>query len=414
MLIPSIDLMSNQAVQLEQGQKKIIARDDVLALTKKFALLSDIAVIDLDAALNQGNNHQLIAQILQITSARVGGGIRTVEKAKELIDLGAAKVIIGSSVFQNKNINKELLTQLIAAIGRDKISIALDSINEEIVVDGWRQKTGLNLFETLPQLEDFCGEFLITCVEKEGLMQGTNLALYQRLRKLTPCKITAAGGISSLEEIQTLSKSEINVQLGMSLYTGKISLEDAFIATLRFDKGLIPTITIDEFGQVLMLAYMNIESLQQTLQKSQMHYYSRSRQEIWHKGSTSGSYQYLTKIRPDCDGDTLLAVVRQQKKACHQDSYSCFDQQNFTLKHLEKVIQQRLASGDQRSYTASLTKKRVREKIIEESQELVAAKNTEEIIWEAADVLYHLLTLINQEQIPLKTIENELLRRRQQ
>ncbi|MEO0161492.1 MAG: phosphoribosyl-AMP cyclohydrolase, partial [candidate division WOR-3 bacterium] len=267
---------------------------------------------------------ELIEDLLKIADCRVGGGIRTIMKAKKLIAQGAHKIIIGSQVFKNREINHEFLNELKKEIGPERIVIALDTFKNEIVINGWQKKTGIQLFDVLKELEAYTNEFLCTFVEREGTMEGIDLNSIKELRKRTDKKIVVAGGVATLEEIKILARLEIDVQLGMALYTGKISLTDAFIESLNWKEELIPTITQDTSGAVLMLAYSNRDSLKKTLETNRMWYFSRSRQKLWFKGETSGNIQELIKLRMDCDRDALLAVVRQRGSACHNGDFSCF------------------------------------------------------------------------------------------
>jgi phosphoribosyl-ATP pyrophosphohydrolase/phosphoribosyl-AMP cyclohydrolase len=324
MVIGSIDLMGGKAVQLRQGREKVIERDDALALAADFSRYNEIAVIDLDAALGKGDNIRIIQEILKVADCRVGGGIRTMERAEELIGSGAGKIIIGSNAFKDGGLNDEFLNALKDRIGPQRIIIALDTADREIVTHGWTKRTGLRLFDVIKGLEYYAKEFLFTVVEREGTMSGFDIDLVRKIRASTSNSITFAGGVSDLNEIRTLAAMDVDVQLGMALYTNRIALADAFIEALNWKKGLIPTIVQDISGTVLMLAYSSEGSLKNTFRTSRMCYFSRSRNELWFKGKTSGNVQELVKVRADCDRDAILAVVRQKGAACHTGDYSCF------------------------------------------------------------------------------------------
>lgn len=325
MVIGSIDLMGGKVVQLRQGKDKMLEFDDPLVFAREFNKYNEIAVIDLDAAMGKGDNLGIIKDILKIADCRVGGGIHTIEKAKALLNAGARKIIIGSQAFTGKRLNKKFLDELKKVAGRERIIIALDSFNNEIVVRGWQEKTGLNLFDIINDLEPYTNEFLFTFVEREGTMSGIDFKTVKKLRKTTMHRITVAGGVSTLAEVKLLAQMNIDVQLGMALYTKKISLPGAFIESLNWKSELIPTITQDISGTVLMLAYSNNDSLQKTFETGKMWYFSRSRQQLWFKGQTSGNVQTVIKVRADCDRDAILAIVKQNGVACHTGNYSCFN-----------------------------------------------------------------------------------------
>lgn len=411
MVIASIDLMDGKAVQLIGGKEKALQRDNPVQLAREFDRYGEIAVIDLDAALGKGDNRDVIKEICRFADCRVGGGIRTVEEAAQLVSFGAKKVIIGSMAFENKEINFPFLQALAQAVGKERVMVAVDTLNGEIVTKGWRRSTGLPLLETARELEPYVSELLFTCVEREGRAAGSDMDTIMELRKIFPKPLTAAGGVRSLQEIETLAKAGVDVQLGMALYTGKIRLDEAFIASLNWRQSLLPVITVDRAGQVSMLAYTNRKSLQKTFETGEMWYYSRSRRKLWHKGETSGHIQKLLHFRVDCDRDTLLAVVEQTGAACHLDSYSCFGDRQFSLTQLYDIIGDRFAHPVPGSYTATLDDKKVREKILEEAREVVEAASRDEVIWEAADVLYFLTVLLQKEGVSIHDVLMELRRR---
>jgi len=412
MVIASIDLMDGKAVQLKQGREKILERENPLQLAREFGRYGEIAVIDLNAALGEGDNRRFIKEICQIAECRVGGGIRSIEQAKEMISYGASKVIIGTKVWEDDAVNQSFLKTLASAVGINHIILAIDSFHGEIVTRGWQHKTGLDLFDVIADIEQYASEFLFTCVEKEGRMQGADMVTIKKLRNMTQIKLTVAGGVSSMEEIVRLAEIGVDVQLGMALYTGKIQIGAAFIESLNWKKKLLPTITRDTAGQVLMLAYSSRTSLKKTFETGQMWYFSRSRNRLWMKGETSENVQRFIRIKADCDRDALLATVRQRGEACHLGNYSCFGDKKFSLNELYDVIRDRLDNPMSGSYTATLTDKRMREKINEEAQEIGDAKGRDEIVWEAADLLYFLTVLLAKNNIELEDVLNELRRRR--
>jgi phosphoribosylformimino-5-aminoimidazole carboxamide ribonucleotide (ProFAR) isomerase len=155
---------------------------------------------------------------------RAGGGVRTVARAEALIAQGAHRVIVGTSAFGPDGPNHEFLKALIGSTGRDAIVLALDSKEGRIVVKGWREATRFSAEELIGQLEPYCSGFLCTYVDKEGMMQGTDLAWFARLRAATRHELTAAGGITTLEDIRALHALNIHSAVGMAIYTGRLDL----------------------------------------------------------------------------------------------------------------------------------------------------------------------------------------------
>lgn len=411
MVIASIDLMNGRAVQLRRGRDKILQRDDVIPLARRFHLYGEVAVIDLDAAMGRGNNAALIQQLLREAECRVGGGIRSTEEAVKLVAQGAVKIIIGSKAFENDVINKHFLSGLVKRLGRERIVIAIDAIRGEVVTRAWAHRTGLKVTDIVPTLTPYCGEFLFTSVEREGMMQGPDMDRLRELRSITPHPLTLAGGITTIVELEECARLGVDVQLGMALYTGKLALDDAFIASLKWQDQLIPTIVQDQTGQVLMCAYSSKESLRKTFETGTMWYYSRSRERLWNKGETSGNTQQVVSMRADCDRDTVLATVEQTRYACHQGRYSCFGDKKFSLKGLFDVVAERCASRDPCSYTATLTEEKLNKKLSEEMEELINTSRSDEVVWEVADVLYFLSVKCAQNKITLQDILHELRRR---
>ena len=225
MIIPCIDLMDGKVVQLVQGREKALEGDAPLEMLRRFAAFSQIQVIDLDAALGRGANHTIVETLASRARCRVGGGVRTPERAEELVRQGASRVIVGTAAFT------PALEEISRAVGRERILIALDSKNGEIVVKGWVESTGLKAQEVIARLEPLCGGFLCTYVDKEGMMQGTDLAWFRQLRAATTHEITAAGGITTMEDIRALDAMGIHAAVGMAMYTGRLPMADLLAFT---------------------------------------------------------------------------------------------------------------------------------------------------------------------------------------
>ena len=220
MIIPCIDLMGGKAVQLVQGRDKALELPDPLAVLEKFADFPEIQVIDLDAAMGQptARHADIIRELCGRKPCRVGGGIRSVERAREVLGQGAHKVIVGSAAFTANGINRGFLDSLARAVPRERLMMAVDCLGDRVAVRGWREVLPLSSAEALRQLEPYCSEFLCTYIDAEGKLQGTNIAWFRQLRSATALPITAAGGITTDEEVRALEEIGMHAALGMAIY----------------------------------------------------------------------------------------------------------------------------------------------------------------------------------------------------
>jgi len=406
MIIPSIDIMDGKAVQLQQGAKKVLERENVFELAEYFSRFGEIAIVDLDAAMGKGDNTKLIHQLIKKYPARVGGGIRTAEKAKSLIAAGAKKIIIGTAA------SETLLNQL----PKSNVIVAIDAKHGKIVTEGWMTTTEFKPEEYVNKFDNYCSGYLYTIVEKEGMMAGTNLEAIKKIKELTKNELTAAGGICTIEEIQAIHDIGASCQLGMALYTGKIDMANAYTSLLKYnEKGLIPTIVQDlDSKQVLMLAYSNKDSLSQTFKTGLATYFSRSRQNLWTKGETSGNTQELVNVKCDCDQDALLFTVKQHGVACHTGKYSCFGEKEFCIKDLVEVLKQRLKNLPDGSFTTKLFKDEfyLKRKIMEEAFEVVNFEQGDGLGWEIADLTYFILTFMIKHGLDIDDVLANLASRR--
>jgi phosphoribosyl-ATP pyrophosphohydrolase len=405
-IIPSIDLQGGQTVQLVGGAEKAIDAGDPAPIAERFSLAGEIAVIDLDAAMRKGSNAALIEGLLPRFAARVGGGIRDVETAIAWLDKGARKVILGTAA------KPEILSRL----PRERVIAALDARDGEVVVEGWQQGTGRGVLERIAELKAHAGGFLVTFVELEGRMGGTNLELARAVVAAAgkDCRVTIAGGVTTADEIRALDEIGADAQVGMALYTGRLDLADAIMAPLVTDRpdGLYPTVVVDERGACLGLVYSSQESIREAVRRRMGIYQSRSR-GLWVKGETSGATQELLRIDLDCDRDGPRFVVRQHGPGfCHLDTRSCWGE-DTGLGQLARTLAQRRAHAPAGSYTAKLfaDPALLAAKLREEADELAEAKDREHVIWEAADVLYFTLARLAAEGIDLAEVEAHLDRR---
>ncbi|MBI5153487.1 MAG: hypothetical protein HZA36_03460 [Parcubacteria group bacterium] len=289
MIIPSIDIMGGKAVQLRQGRELVLTSDrDPIDLVREYNRYGPVAVVDLDAALGQGNNRKLIQEICRVAEVRVGGGIRDEAIARDFLRAGASQLVIGTAA----------TPELLSKFPREKMIVALDHRDGRVVDHGWTIITSETVVERGRRLAPFCTEFLCTFVKKEGMLEGIPLDDVSALIQIFPDnRITIAGGVANTQEAITLLKLGTNVQVGMSLYTGKLDLADVVAGMVDFEKiSLVPTIVQDESGQVLMLAYSSRGSLLRALREGIGIYFSRSRNEVWEKGVTSEILNSLFRV----------------------------------------------------------------------------------------------------------------------
>ena len=222
MLIPSIDLQSGLIVQLVQGERLALSSTDVDHWIQRFSAYPKVQVIDLDAAKGVGENEQLVRRICGKLPCRVGGGIRSTDRASTFLSMGAQKVIVGSAFFRNGGIDLETAARFRDTIGADRLIAAVDSRGGRVVMHGWRTQLPITAVEAVKALEAFVGEFLYTHVDNEGLMQGTDMAAIRAVRDTTRADVTAAGGITTQEEIDVLHAMGVDAVVGMALYTNRL------------------------------------------------------------------------------------------------------------------------------------------------------------------------------------------------
>lgn len=405
MIVPSIDIMGGRAVQLRRGREFVLDAGDPVAWLDRFSVAGEVAVVDLDAALGTGSNAGLIRELVRRAPCRVGGGIRSLEAARTWLDAGATRVVIGTAA----------TPEFCGALPRDRVMAAVDSERGRVVVDGWRMPTGQDTIDAVRRLAPTVGGFLLTQVEHEGAMSGFDLELVRAVVAAAgPARVTAAGGITSADEIGLLDRESVDAQIGMALYTGQLSLDEAVAAPLReTHDGLWPTIVSDDDGRTLGLAWSNRESLRRAVHERRGVYWSRSRNALWVKGESSGNAQELVAVRLDCDRDAIQFIVRQQGTGfCHQGTWSCFGDR-FTLGALGRAMRARAAGDDESSGTHRLIHEPglLDAKLVEEAGELSRARSPDDVVHEAADVLYMVMASLTRAGKSIGDVEEELGRR---
>lgn len=224
MLIPSIDLQGGRIVQLVQGETLAIATDDFEGWIRRFSRFPKVQLIDLDAAKDAGDNTAIVASLCTRLPCRVGGGVRTIDRARALIEAGARKVILGSSLFEDGRVNVAFARELAAAIDPERLIAAVDARGGRVVIHGWRTAVAITPVEAIRELDPFVSEFLFTNVDVEGLMQGIDKAAIQAVRRATTRDVTAAGGVTTQEDVDWLASIGVDAVAGMAIYSGRLKV----------------------------------------------------------------------------------------------------------------------------------------------------------------------------------------------
>jgi len=406
MIVASIDIMGGRAVQLRRGREFVMDGGDPIERLEEFSLAGEVAVVDLDAALGQGSNAELIRDLVRRAPCRIGGGIRDLDSARRWLDAGAVQIMIGTAA----------TPEFCGALPRERVVAAVDAKRGEIVVDGWRKKTGVPVIAQVRALAPVVGGFLFTQVEKEGEMRGFDCAAVEAVvRAAEGTRVTAAGGITTPAEVAELDRIGADAQVGMALYTGKLSLGDAVAAPLvkPLPGDVWPTVVCDEAGRTLGLVWSTRESVARAIAERRGIYWSRTRQSLWVKGETSGNTQQLVRVDVDCDRDALRFTVRQAGVGfCHLNRRSCWESQ-FDLADLERTLADRMAQPVAESGTARLLADPalLAAKLREEADELARAESSQDVVRETADVFYMALVTLARGGGTLADVRAELARR---
>ncbi|HHN73986.1 MAG TPA: phosphoribosyl-ATP diphosphatase [Acidobacteria bacterium] len=411
MLIASIDIQNARAVQLVGGREKVLDAGDPLAVAERLAVVGELAVIDLDAAMGRGENRSIIERLVRRHPCRVGGGIRDVDAARRWLDAGARRVILGTAA----------RPEVLGRLPRERVMAALDARDGQVMVEGWQRADGGRLFERLESLREHCGAFLVTAIEREGRQVGVDLDFARAVvRAAGSTPVTLAGGVRSASEIAALDAMGLDAQVGMAIYSGTLDLADAFAAPLRSERadGLWPTVVVDPHGRALGLAWSSAETLREAVRTRRGVYHSRSRGR-WRKGATSGAVQELLRVDLDCDRDALRFTVRQQGAGfCHQRCWTCWGEDGGAARLARRLTAMASQAAGERpgSYTARLLgdPSLLAAKLVEEAGELAAeADGGESTAAEAecADLLYFALVALSRAGGSWQAVEAELDRR---
>ena len=447
-IYPAIDIINGECVRLVKGDysQKTTYDKSPVDVAKKWADMGAefIHVVDLDGAKSGDMpNFKLITEIAASVPAKieVGGGIRNINCVDKYLSSGVWRVILGTAALKNPDFVKEAVEKY-----GDRIAVGIDAKDGKVAVSGWEDVSQISALDFAAQMEKLgVSSIIYTDIATDGMLNGPNLAAMKEMARHVNINVVASGGVTSVEDVEALAIIGVEgAFIGKALYTGNIDLRQAilkgreqmsFIKDLKFDdKGLIPAIAQDAVsGEVLMLAYMNEESINETIKTGHATYFSRSRQELWEKGATSGNYQDVVSMYVDCDKDAIVLKVKQTGNACHTNRHSCFFRQVVDDKFVEiptglgtkpvilydvyNVITDRVKNPKEGSYTNYLFEKgidKMLKKVGEEAAEvIIASKNyvKSEVQYETADLLYHLSVVLVEQGLTWDDIFTELQKR---
>ncbi len=447
-IIPCLDIRDGRVVK---GKKFKDIQDvaDPIALAKNYEKQGADVLFVLDIT---GNDRETFLNIIKsITSELsipviVGGGIRTLEDVAEVLDAGAYKASITSAAITDPN----LLKLAAEKYGSEKIVLSIDAgrVDENTwhaFTQGGINDTGLDVIEWAKKGESLgVGEILLNSIDTDGVKDGYQIKLNQAVSNAVSIPVIASGGAGKLEDFHTLfAETNVTSALAASVFHyNEINIKDLkqslskqdipvrsfnMLEKIKFDEqGLVPAIVQDaKTNKVLMLAYMNKEAYEKTIETKETWFYSRSRQELWHKGATSGNKQTVVNMTLDCDGDTLLISVLPHGPACHTGEESCFftpiiehkKDSHDVIHRIIDTIEHRRKFPEEGAYTTYLFNEgidKVLKKVGEEASEvIIGAKNNDrdEIKWEVADLVYHTLVLLNMTNVSIDDIKDVLYER---
>ena len=347
-ILPAIDLKDKTCVRLYKGDFSTAYKvaDNAVATAQKFEQQGALwlHMVDLDGAKNgKPYNDDVIFDVKNNTNMHieVGGGIRDMSTVDYYLDKGISRIILGSAALSNP----EFVREAVKKHGK-KIAVGIDAHGGKVAADGWTNTSSVDYIDLAKRMEDIGVKYIIfTDISTDGTLNGPNLNMLDKLNHSVDVNIIASGGVSTIKDILDLYELGVYGAIaGKSIYSGTLDLRSAINASQKISRSqglgsdiddelemyflksdLIPAVVQESStGEVLMLAYMNKESMKKTLETGYTWFYSRSRQELWNKGATSGNLQKVVSIHADCDNDTLLVKVVQTGNACHTGSHSCF------------------------------------------------------------------------------------------
>jgi len=404
MIIPAIELRAGKVVSALADGSYRIHDDDPVELARALYRIGEIAVIDLDAAQDTGDNLDLIRKICRVAECRVGGGIRDEQRGDRLLRAGAKQLIVGTSADE----------ELLARFPRKKVVVAMDIQDGRVVHQGWSKETDIDPVDLATRLREHCAGFLYTLVGHRAQMEVQELQRFEQLKSALPGhRLTAAGGFSTVEDLRELDRMGLDGQVTYGRSPCGTDLAQAFVAVLDFEtsNGLLPVVVQDSTGQVLSLMHANRDAVLMSVQTGMATYWSAGQGKIFTKGQSSGNSQDVITVRPDCMRGALLFTVKPKGPSCHLGRYSCFDDISYNLHRIEQLMQDRKSGEDPRkSYTQLMLADRqaIKERIREEAESLAKAGSSDEVLWETADLLYFVMLNLVHENLSLDDVNREL------
>jgi phosphoribosyl-ATP pyrophosphohydrolase len=414
-IVPSIDIVGGQAVQLVGGERLALEAGDPFVIAERFARVGTIAVVDIDAALGRGDNTAIVRELCRRHRVRVGGGLRSAEAVRAMLDAGAESVVVGSAA------SPAFMRELGGDVARTRVFAALDAKDGEIVTHGWTRRTGRRVEDGLRELAGLVRGFLVTTVEREGRLGGCDVDSARRWRAAAGAatEFTLAGGVTTADEVAQLDRLAIDAQVGMALYTGRLGLGAAFAAPLVSDRadGLVPTIVCDASERALGLVWSNADSIARSVESGRAHFVSR-RRGAWEKGASSGDRLEVIRFEVDCDRDALRLVAQPRRDDgapscfCHLGTATCFGAAHGVAR-LERTLLERRRAAPAGSYSARLfaEPELLANKLVEEARELGAESERTRVVEEAADVVFFALAKLASVDAALADVDVELERR---
>ncbi len=403
MIIPTMELRGGRVVAVGDGSFHEYA-DDPVEMARALYRLGEIALLDLDAAAGQGDNLEIVRRICRVTECRVGGGVFDERRGDMLLRAGAKQLLLDASGDE----------ELIRRFPRKKVLLTMDIRDGWVVPREGGGRAGVDPVDLAARLQEHCAGFVYTLVGHRARMEPQELQHFERLKSALPGhRLIAAGGFSSVEDLRELDRLGVDGMVTYGRAPCGTDMAEAFLSVLDFEKssGLLPVVVQDTAGQVLSLVHANREAVLMSLQTGMATYWSAGQGKVFTKGQTSGNTHDLVTVRTDCTRGVLLFTVQPTGPSCHLGRYSCFGDISYNLHRVEQLMRDRKDREDpHKSYTQLMLADRgaIKERIREEAEALVRADDSDQVLWETADLMYFVLLNLVQEDLSLDDVNREL------